>query len=75
METLSIGKDIDGIAVGDVGVQFGFVGANFLKAIPAWAGGRFFRSHFHKLFACPVEDGGSGDGFGEGGVPRESELS
>ena len=75
LEALGIGKDIDGIAVGHIGVQFGFVGANFLKAIPAWAGGRFFRSHFYKLFACPVEDGGSGDGFGEGGVPRESEFS
>jgi len=70
-----VDEDIHGIAVGYVGVEFGFVGANFLKAISPWAGGRFLRGHFHKLFARSVEDGGRSDGFGEGGVPAESEFS
>jgi hypothetical protein len=70
-----VGEDIDGIAVGYVGVEFGFVGANFLKAISAWAGRRFLRGHFHKLFTRPIEDSGCGDGFGELGIPAESEFS
>jgi hypothetical protein len=35
LEALGIGKNIDGIAVSHIRVQFGFVGANFLKAIPS----------------------------------------
>jgi hypothetical protein len=70
-----VGKDVDGVAVGYVGVELGFVGTNFLKAISAWASRRFLRGHFDKLFACSIEDGCSGDSFGEGGIPAESEFS
>jgi hypothetical protein len=70
-----VGEDIHGIAVGYVGVEFDFVGANFLKAITTWAGRRFFCCHFHKLFARPIEDSGCGDGFGELSIPAEAEFS
>jgi hypothetical protein len=70
-----VGEDIHGIAVGYVGIEFDFVGANFLKAIATWAGRRFLRGHFHKLFACPIEDGSGGDGFGKVSIPAEAEFS
>ena len=75
MKAWRVGKDVDGVAVGYVGVELSFVGANFLKAIASWAGRRFLRGHFHELFACPIEDSGCGNGFGEGGIPAESEFS
>ena len=70
-----VSEDIHGIAVGYVGVEFDFVGANFLKAIATWAGRRFLCCHFHKLFARPIQDSGCGDGFGELGIPAQSEFS
>ncbi len=75
MKAWRVGKDVHGVAVGYIGVEFGFVGTNVLKAISAWAGRRFLRGHFHELFACPIEDSGCGNGFGEGGIPAESEFS
>jgi len=66
-------EDVDDVTVKHVLIKFFLVGAEGLKLVASGTGG-LVGDGFDELFADPVEDGGGGENFAEGGVAGQAEF-